>query len=371
MTTSPSRYTVHPFEQAVKTWLHSHTVQFSMHSFFHLPSFPSISATFSFILPLLLLCQAAQADDLKRVVFTRYAMKTEYSGSATVAEYKKTMAGLGFIEGQNIEYIDIVTHSADRNSVVEILEATDTYMESADIFITSGWTSLYVRSKLAATSLPQLFTPALKATALNMLPSVQEEPGTNLSGVYLMYPPEKILRLTHLILPDIRNYAYVYDSRIPADILFKAAYGKLRGQQLHGLKLHFIDLSSEPEKVLKELKVKKIEAYGGVIGVLKNRVLLSQSGLPVITSLLLDLDEKALADFIRDTNIVAGLFNSFGYCGAQAAEMTADIFAGKNTIEKTIPRPARQTAFANLAAAERLQIHIPFRALEGVDIVIR
>lgn len=69
--------------------------------------------------------------------------------------------------------------------------------------------------------------------------------------------------------------------------------------------------------------------------------------------------------------MVAGLFNPFRYCGEQAAEMTADIFSGKRSIEETIPRPARQTAFINLETARRLNLQVPFAALESVDIVIK
>lgn len=50
---------------------------------------------------------------------------------------------------------------------------------------------------------------------------------------------------------------------------------------------------------------------------------------------------------------------------------SADLFDGKNTIEKTLPRPARQFAFVNMESADRLQIPIPFAALEAVDLVIK
>ncbi len=329
-----------------------------------------IFVTFSIIMPGIGVCRDTEADNLKTVVFIRYNLKDEPS-SAIVNEFKKTMRKRGYTEGVNVEYIDIVTQSEKRDSAIEVLEATEKYKDSTDIFITSSWVSLYTRSRLSQSSVPQIFAPVLKSEALNMLTSVTKEPGTNLSGVYLMYPPEKILRLTRLILPHIKNYAYVYDPQIPADLIFKAAYNKLNASQRHGMSIHFINLSSDPKKVLGELKKYKVEAFGGIVGVFKNRKFLSQSGLPVITSLLLDLNEDTVADYVKDSNIIAGLYNSFGYCGEQAAEMTADIFQGKNTIEKTIPRPARQTAFANMAAADRLNIHIPFQALEGVDIVIK
>jgi len=81
--------------------------------------------------------------------------------------------------------------------------------------------------------------------------------------------------------------------------------------------------------------------------------------------------KKPLKKVLNDSNIIAGLFNPFDYCGKKTAEMTADIFEAKTTIEKTIPQPAQQLVFVNLKAAKRLKINVPFSAIEAVDIVIK
>ena len=75
--------------------------------------------------------------------------------------------------------------------------------------------------------------------------------------------------------------------------------------------------------------------------------------------------------YVENDNTVAGLFNSFGYCGAEAARMTADIFSGKTTINETIPRPSQQTAFINLKAAKRLNLPVSFEVLEAVDLIVK
>lgn len=313
-------------------------------------------------------------DGRRQVVFIRYNLKSTTEPQAVqstiVTEFKKTMARRGYVEGNNVEYIDIVTSSSDRTAVEEVLNATERYMHSADMFVTSSWTSLYVRSKLSQVNVPQLFAPALEATALNMLPSVTRESGTNLSGVYLTYPPEKILRLVRLILPGIKNYAYVFDSRIPADLIFKAAYGKLKDEERHGITIHFLDLTAGADRVLTQMNENGVEAYGGIVGAFVNSEKLSRSNLPVITSLMIDRDQASIAEYIQKSNIVAGLFNPFSYCGEQAADMAADIFDGINTIEHTVPRPARQVSFINMQSAARFKVQIPFTALEAVDLVI-
>jgi len=315
-------------------------------------------------------CIAATSDGRKQVVFVRYNLKDE-PGSAIVREFKKAMSLRGYEEGKNIDYVDFITQQPERQSANEVLDVVDTYMNSADMFITTSWTSLYVRSKLAKSKVPQLFVPALKSTALNMLPSVDNEPGTNLSGIYLMYPPEKILRLTKHILPDIRNYAYVYDSRIPADVLFKAAYGQLNEHERHGIHIYYFDLANGTDTVLQKMPKMGIEAFGGAVGLFRNLEELSGSRLPIITSLLFDRDQESLDSSIRDSNIIAGLYNPFDECAATAAHMTADIFDGKTSIEETVPQPAKQFAVVNLYAAERLGVPVSFSALEAVDIVLK
>jgi len=324
------------------------------------------------LLSLLLLfpCFAVGDDDPKQVVFIHYNLKDK-PNSSVIKTFKKTMAKRGYTEGENIDYIDFVTHSPERNSAEEILDITEKYMPTADMFITTGWTSLYVRSRLAKSKVPQLFAPALKSTALNMLPSVETEPGTNLSGIYLMFPPEKILRLTRHIFPKLRKYAYVYDSRLPADIIFKAAYSQLNEHERYGITVYYLDLATGTDTVLQQMNKMGIEAFGGIVGVLQNLPELSESKLPIITSILFDRPQKALEKSIEGSNIIAGLFNPFDYCGKKTAEMTADIFEAKTTIEKTIPQPAQQLVFVNLKAAKRLKINVPFSAIEAVDIVIK
>jgi putative ABC transport system substrate-binding protein len=330
-----------------------------------------ISGIVFLALLLALPCFAADTRRPKQVVFVRYNLKDE-PNSTIVREFKKTMEERGYAEGKDIHYIDFVTRNSERESAEEILHIADKYlMDGADMFITSGWTSLYVRSRLAKSKVPQLFTPALKASALNMLPSVETEPNTNLSGVYLTYPPEKVLRLTRHILSGITKYAYVYDSRIPADIIFKAAYGQLNEHERYGMTVYFLDLAAGTDTVLQKMNKMGVEAFGGAVGVLKNLADLSQSRLPIITSLLFDRGEESLADSIRQSNIIAALFNPFDDCARKAAHMTADIFDAKTTIEKTIPQPAKQLAVINLIAAKRLDIPIPFSALEAVDIVLK
>ena len=285
--------------------------------------------------------------------------------------FKETMQKKGYIEGKNILYTDYLTQQPEQKAAHDVLEFVDKQKDNADMFITTSWTSVYVRSKLAKSKTPQLFAPALRSTMLSMLPSEDQEPGTNLTGVYLEFPPEKVLQLARRILPNIKKYAFVFDSRIPADITFKAAYGKLNENERHGVTIYFLDLASGTDTVLQRMNKMGIEAFGGGVGVMKHIEALSTVNLPIITALLVDRKTPSLIKLIRDTSVIAGLFTPFDSCGQQAAIMAANILEGKAAIEETKPQPAQLLTVINLVAAKDLNQVIPFLAMEGADIVIK
>ncbi len=328
-----------------------------------------IISTLFFLLTLTLPIHDAVAEG-KRVVFIRYQIPISHF-TTVIDGFKKTMALQGYKEGEQVEYIDVLTRSADKSSIPDVLKAVNEWKDKADMIITCGWVSMPAREILKETRTPQLFVPVLKSVAMKILPATNGQPGTNISGIYLMYPPEKILRLASLLIPGIKHYAYVYNSNIPADMIFKSTYEQLAIADHHGITIHFLDIALGVDQVLTELRKRNIQAFGGIVGSFQKRQELAASNLPVITSFTLDIEKGDLEKYVQEGNIVAGLFNPFRYCGEQAAEMTADIFNDKLSIEQTVPRPARQIAFINVNAAARLNMQVPFAALESVDIVIK
>ncbi|MDF1614590.1 ABC transporter substrate-binding protein [Desulfurivibrio dismutans] len=306
----------------------------------------------------------------KTVVFIRYPIEPNHF-TPVVEAYQDTMAKLGYRAGRELTYIDVLTTTTDQESIPEVIAAVERHLEQADLFITSGWISMVAREILQHTDTPQLFVPVLDSVARRTLPSLQEPPNTNLSGMYLMYPPEKILRLARLLMPQLTDYAFIYDSRIPADVSFYRAYRQLPTPSRYGINLHYLDLAQGLEPVLTALRQGNIGAYGGIVGYLPHRRTLAGSELPVITAFTPDIEIEDIADFTAVDNTLAGLFNPFSYTGRQAAEISADLFDGRSAITEVIPRPARQMAFIDFRNAGKLGINIPFAALEAVDMVVR
>jgi putative ABC transport system substrate-binding protein len=310
------------------------------------------------------------AEHVKKIVFIRANLKPE-PGSIMVDAFKSTLRKRGYAEGENIEYFDILIQKPGSEALQEVQQATDLHRDSADLLVSAGWVTLPVRKNLAESTTPMLFAPVLKEEALRILPSLTDPPGINLTGVYLAYPPEKILRLAQQVLPGIRNYAYVFDSRISTDLVIKEAFEGLREAERLGMSVHFLDLSAGVAQVVQQLNDLRIQAFGGIIGAYKNREPLAASGVPMITALLMDIDENGVADRVRGGNILAGLFNSLSYCGTQAGEIAADYLDGVHPLAATVPRPARQVTFVNMATAGRLRVAVPFAVLEAVDIVVK
>jgi len=79
----------------------------------------------------------------KKVVFIRYPIAVSHF-STVVNGFKETMAKRGYVEGQNIEYVDVLTASADKRSIPDVMKAIADWHETTDMFITSGWVSMYV-----------------------------------------------------------------------------------------------------------------------------------------------------------------------------------------------------------------------------------
>lgn len=314
--------------------------------------------------------QALAEDNPKHIVFVRFNLKEE-KNSAAMEGFKKMMNQNGYIEGKNITYTDFVTHKPEHKAANDVLKFTAVNKANADMFVTAGWTSVYVRSKLAKSKIPQLFAPALHTTALSMLSSLNTKPETNLTGVYLEFPPEKVLQLARRIFPKMTKYAFVYDSRIPADITFKAAYGQLNENERHGVTIYYLDLASGTDTVLQKISKMGVDAYGGSVGVMKNIETLSKIDIPIITTLLIDRQNNSFIELIKDTTILAGLYTPFESCGEQAANMAMEILDGKTPIEKITPQPAEQLTVVNLAAAKKLNQTIPFLVMEAADLVIK
>lgn len=320
-------------------------------------------ATIAFFTP------ESMADTPKQIVIIRYPIPLNQFRDA-IAEFKTVMNQNGFVEGVDIEYVDILTRTADESSVPEVQAAVERYKKTASLFVTCGWVSLYARELLKHTDIPQIFLPVLDAVALKMIPSLTQPPETNITGIYLKYPAEKITRLAVNLMHGIKHLAYVYDSRIPADVVYKKSFEKMPSNCC-GLTVHYLDIAKGIDNVLQELKTQQIQAMCFIVGGFQHLKELKTAGVPIVSAFTLDMDEESLKIFLKDDDtILAGLFNPFSICGRQAGAMASAILKGAD-ISKMPPQPAKQKAFVNMNAARRFGLQIPLDVLETVDYVIK
>ncbi len=311
----------------------------------------------------------SMADTLKQIVIIRYPIEFNHFRDA-VAEFKTGLAQNGFVEGVNIEYVDILTSHADESSMPEVIAAVNRYKNTAAMFVTYGWVSMPAREILKDTGIPQIFLPVLDSVAMKLVPSLTGPSGTNITGIYLKYPAEKVTRLAVNLMPGIKNFAYVYNSRIPADAVYKASF-KDMGKGCCGLVIHYLDLAKGIDNVLQKLKENKIQAMCFIVGGFQHLNELKRSEIPIVSAFTLDMDETSMQIFLKgEKTILAGLFDTFSACGNQAGVIASAILKGAD-IRQIVPQPAKQKAFVNMDAAKHFGLQIPLDVLETVDYVIR
>jgi len=305
----------------------------------------------------------------KKVVIIRYRLPPD-DYSDVVKHFKKEMTSKGYEEGKNIEYVDFLTSTGDQTSTPEVEACVEQHKDSADGFVTCGWVGAVVRNKLKNTKIPQVFTFVFQPVGEIMAGGKLDKPsGSNVTGVYLMYPPDKIIRLVKMILPAAKKYGVVGDSRVPADRFFKKWYEETTTEQRQGVEFIYFDLADGVEKVASAIKQSGVETFGGGVAIRRPEfATLFKLGIPVIGPKL-DLMEP---EKIKATDDLVGHYNPFDMCGIQAARIMSDVLGGKKKIEEIVPQPVeKQIVYVNLDAAKRLGIKIPLDLLKSANIVIK
>ncbi len=304
------------------------------------------------------------AREFKKVAFLRYPLPPMDFNDVVIG-FKKVMEDNGYVEGKNIEYIDRITKTDDLVSVTEVNDFTAAWKDKVDMFVSCGWVSMYSRKILKDSKTPQLFVPVLKRVAYQLIPSLEEGSGSNISGVYLSYPAEKLLKLLKLALPDAKKYGLCWHSRVPADMIFKQSFDEL--QSTMGVKILYFDLNDGVDAVMEQLSASKVDAFGGCVSFRKPRYSkLFHMNIPVVSA---KLDHEDTVQMIGSNELV-GFWNVFTSGGEQAAEMTLDIWNGRITIEKCLPRRIRtQVIYVNSAAARRLGIRIPAALMRIANVI--
>lgn len=308
-----------------------------------------------------------KADGKKKVVIIRYKLPPDNFDS-TVASFKKEMAGKGYEEGKNIEYADLLTSTGDQSSIPEVEAWVDTHKDTADAFFTCGWVGMATRNKLKGTNIPQIFSFVFQPVGVNLIGGPLDKPsGSNITGVYLMYPPEKIMRLLKMLIPSAQKYGVVFNSKVPADQFFKKWHEEATPEQRQGVEFVYFDLAEGVDKVTADIKSSGVNAFGGGVSIRKpDFAPLFKIGIPVVGPKLDLLDPEK----VKDTDELAGHYNPFDVCGSQAAKIVAEVFGGKK-IEGIVPQPVeKQIPFINLVAAKRLGINITTTMLSGGNIQI-
>lgn len=311
---------------------------------------------------------ADESGGKKRVAIVRYRFPPDDFASFMVS-FKEEMTAGGYVEGKNIEYIDLLTSTGDQSSAHEVEAFAEKEKAVVDAFLTCGWVSMNVRKVIKDTNIPQVASPLLRPVAVNLVGGPLDKPSnSNVAVVYLMYPPEKIVRLLKMVMPSAKKYGVVYHSQVPADQYFRKSHEEVPMEGRAGLELIYFDLNEGVEKVMDQIRQSGVDAFGGAVAIRRAEFSpLFKMGIPVV-GLKGDMMEP---EKIKATDELIGHYDPFDACGGQAAKILREVFGGKK-IGELLPQPAeKQLIYVNLDAAKRLGISIPTKVLGYCGYIIK
>jgi len=310
---------------------------------------------------------AQSQGGMKKIVIIRYKLPPD-DFQDTVKNFKIEMTNNGFIEGKNVQYVDLLTSTGDQSSTPEVEAWVDQHKDSADAFVTCGWVGMVVRNKIKGSRIPQVCTFVFQPVAVKLMGGPLDKPsGSNVTTIYLTYPPDKILQLLKAAKPSATKYGVVWHSKVPADQFFKKWYEELAPDQRQGVEFVYFDLAEGLQKVQAEIKSAGLDAFGGGLGIRRPEFApLLKMGIPVIGPKIDYLN----IDTVRATDELMGYYNPFNMCGIQAATILTDVLHGKNIGEIAPQGVEKQVVYVNLNAAKRFGITVPLKLLEGGTIII-
>ena len=308
------------------------------------------------------------AENVKKIAIVRYKIPP-HDFIECVNGFKSEMNNLGFIEGKNVEYLDFLTSTSDMKSTPEVQKFVNENKDKVDLFVTLGWVGLPTREIIKGTKIPQIYNLVFRPFGEKITgTTLDKASGSNITGVYLTYPPEKIVKLLKLVKPNAKKYGIVINSQIPADGFFKKWYEEATSTDKNGVEFVYYDLAIGLDKVIEAIKKDSLDAFGGGVGLRQaSSKPLFSLGIPLVTAKL-DWFEQ---DKVKGTDELIAHYNPFDAAGIQIAKIAKEILSGKNPGEMIPQAVEKQLVFINLDAATRLKINIPTAVLKQAAVVIK
>ncbi len=292
-------------------------------------------------------------------------------GSYEIAidSFKKTLAGLGYREGEDVVY-DIRYLSTKEELDDAAREFVNNGVDLVNTYSTPATQSMYQATQAAGRSIPIVFGSISDPIAAGVAKDTQH-PGTNVTGVISSATELTVKRLDLLkeLKPDIRTIAFPHSASELHDVAAdKSVEIATRAAPDIGIKLVLFPVISKEDNAIVAKKITRRIAEGMIVG-----------GDSLVWSSLEAYAEQARQEKILfagfDTDQVkrgalVGFGPDYAVNGQQAAAIAHLIFQGKQPQDIPIETPRKLLLAVNLDTARAIGFTIPPEFLKKADVII-
>jgi putative ABC transport system substrate-binding protein len=187
-----------------------------MHPSYRLPKPTAALVFFGIMMLILAACGQPQPQSTSSTI----GVITMGDADPMLANFKKTLAELGHVEGKNVTYVD--------NGSVQNLEDVDAAAQRLRdakvdlVFVFATPTARAVQKAFAGTDIPIVFLLSSNPVQDKLVASLGQ-PGGNITGVSLYGSEGKRLEWLHQLDPKIKRVYFPYDPRTPSSLSVLAA----------------------------------------------------------------------------------------------------------------------------------------------------
>lgn len=280
---------------------------------------------------------------------------------AWIEAFRKTLDGLGYVEGRNVAYDYRLATAADMPQA-----ARDLVKSGVDLVVAGG-TPAALAAKQASATVPIVFMSADPVDS-GLVASLAH-PGGNVTGIGTLAPELGVKRLELLreLLPRARRLAVLINLDNPVSAIQQRSLESAAKDLGFQLQIWNVRRREDLDGALTALKRRHVEAFVIVI----DAVLMGSQ--PSIAQQMLRAKIPGIFPF-RTGAQVGGLL-SYGpdipALWQQAAVIADKIFKGAKPADLPVEQPIRFELVVNLRTATALGLSVPESILQRADEVIR
>lgn len=283
--------------------------------------------------------------------------------------YKSRIKELGYEEGKNLVY-DIKHVSTPEEIQLAVREFVTKNVDLIHVYSTPATKIAYEETKNLARPIPVVFGSMGDPLIAGVIKDIQR-PGTNVTGVASLSTELTIKRLELLrqINPRIKKVAMPHTAEEAGDAaaIKSVQLAKKRANEI-GVQLTLYPVRTKEENSATAKQIKKNNTEGIIIGgdsLIWGSIdlYIAQAKSEKIPFAVFDLSQVQKGGLI-------GFGPDYRLAGKQSADITHQIFRGRNPAEIPIEVPKKLLLMLNMDTARTIGITFPPELLNSADVII-